>query len=60
MTRTTTTILPPPSDFPVPMPEPAADPPESGEWRALVELTKKTIRPGLGAEDDDEPEAASA
>jgi hypothetical protein len=44
----TTTILPPPSDFPVPMPEPAAEPPESGSWRALVELTKETVRPGRG------------
>jgi hypothetical protein len=40
------TILPPPSDFPVPMPEPAAEVPESGYWRQLVELTKETVRPG--------------
>jgi hypothetical protein len=40
------TILPPPSDFPIPMPEPAAESPESGEWRALIELTKETVRPG--------------
>ena len=42
----TSTILPPPSDFPVPMPEPAADTPESGEWRTLIETTKDTVRPG--------------
>jgi hypothetical protein len=46
----TTTILPPPSDFPVPMPEPANDSPESGSWRALVELTKETVRPGRGSD----------
>jgi hypothetical protein len=28
------------------MPEPAPESPESGEWRALVELTKETVRPG--------------
>ena len=46
----TTTILPPPSDFPVPMPDPvpAVEVPESGAWRALVELTKETVRPGRG------------
>ncbi len=42
----TSTILPPPSDAPVPMPEPARDTPVSGEWRSLVEITKDTIRPG--------------
>jgi hypothetical protein len=42
----TSTILPPPSDFPVPLPEPPSDTPDSGEWRALVELTKETVRPG--------------
>ena len=42
----TSTILPPPSDFPVPMPEPASDTPDSGEWRTLVEVTKETVRPG--------------
>lgn len=42
----TSTILPPPSDIPVPMPEPAGDTPDSGEWRTLVELTKETVRPG--------------
>lgn len=42
----TSTILPPPSDVPVPMPEPAGDTPDSGEWRMLVELTKDTVRPG--------------
>ena len=51
----TTTILPPPSDFPVPMPEPAASSPESNSWRALVELTKETVRPGEGAERDPAP-----
>ena len=30
------------------MPEPAAEVPESGSWRALVELTKETVRPGRG------------
>ncbi len=50
----TTTILPPPSDFPVPMPEPAAESPESRSWRALVELTIDTVRPGSG---DGEPVA---
>ena len=62
----TSTILPPPSDIPVPMPEPAGDTPDSGEWRTLVELTKETVRPGArrdglstketvrpGAEDDE-------
>jgi hypothetical protein len=53
MSRRTTTILPPPSDFPVPMPEPAAEVPESGSWRALVELTKETVRPGAPLEGDD-------
>ena len=43
----TSTILPPPSDIPVPMPEPAGDTPDSGEWRTLVELTKETVRPGV-------------
>jgi hypothetical protein len=28
------------------MPEPAPESPESGEWRALIELTKETVRPG--------------
>jgi hypothetical protein len=42
----TSTILPPPSDFPVPMPEPAAETPESGAWRTLIETTKETVRPG--------------
>jgi hypothetical protein len=51
----TTTILPPPSDFPVPMPEPATELPDSGSWRALVELTKETVRPGRGA--DGEPDS---
>jgi hypothetical protein len=49
----TTTILPPPSDFPVPMPEPSTELPDSGSWRALVELTKEMVRPGRGA--DGEP-----
>ena len=42
----TSTILPPPSDAPVPMPEPARDTPDSGQWRSLVEITKDTVRPG--------------
>jgi hypothetical protein len=46
MRRTSTTILPPPSDFPVPMPEPAAESHDSDTWRALVELTIDTVRPG--------------
>ena len=51
----TTTILPPPSDFPVPMPEPAAESPESSSWRALVELTRETVRPGAGADGEPSP-----
>lgn len=43
---TTSTILPPPSDFPVPMPEVAPSEPDSGPWRALVEVTRDTVRPG--------------
>jgi|CZKU01.1.fsa_nt_gi hypothetical protein len=42
------TIIPPPSDFPVPMPEVAAEArevPASDSWRLLVELTKETVRP---------------
>ena len=42
------TIIPPPSDFPVPMPDVVADshePPASDSWRLLVELTKETVRP---------------
>lgn len=46
MSRTTSTILPPPSDFPVPMPEVAPSEPDSGAWRALVEITRDTARPG--------------
>ncbi len=46
MSRTTSTILPPPSDFPVPMPEMLEIHTESGEWRALVEVTRETVRPG--------------
>jgi hypothetical protein len=44
----TMTILPPPSDFPVPMPEPVEESSDSSSWRALVELTKETVRPGTG------------
>jgi hypothetical protein len=55
MRRTTSTILPPPSDFPVPMPEPAAETTDSGSWRALVELTKETVRPGRGDGNDEPP-----
>ncbi len=46
MLRTTSTILPPPSDYPVPMPEVPEAIPDSDPWRALVELTKDTVRPG--------------
>ncbi len=46
MSRTNSTILPPPSDFPVAMPEVTASVPDSGEWRALVEITRDTVRPG--------------
>jgi hypothetical protein len=46
MLRTTSTILPPPSDYPVPMPEIADAVPTSTPWRELVELTKETVRPG--------------
>jgi hypothetical protein len=51
----TTTILPPPSDFPVPMPEPAAESQDSSSWRALVELTKDTVRPGCGSDGERAP-----
>jgi len=46
MVRTTTTILPPPSDYPVPMPELPEAVPDSDPWRQLVELTRDTVRPG--------------
>ena len=49
MLRTTSTILPPPSDYPVPMPEIADAVPTSEPWRHLVELTKETVRPGAPA-----------
>jgi hypothetical protein len=52
MSRTTSTILPPPSDFPVPMPEMVPAEPDSGTWRALVEVTKDTVRPGALHESD--------
>jgi len=42
------TIIPPPSDFPVPLPEVTTDAreaPASDSWRLLVELTKETVRP---------------
>lgn len=52
---TNSTILPPPSDFPVAMPEVAACVPDSGEWRALLEITRDTVRPGSLY--DFEPEA---
>ncbi len=55
MRRTNTTILPPPSDFPVPMPEPLAESHDSGSWRALVELTIETVRPGSGNDGDSAP-----
>jgi hypothetical protein len=46
-TRRTPTILPPPSEFPLPMPEvPAFDPaPVSSDWRALLEIAIDTARP---------------
>jgi len=46
MCHTTSTILPPPSDFPVPLPDLAPTEPDSGQWRALVEITRDTVRPG--------------
>jgi hypothetical protein len=46
MLRTTSTILPPPSDYPVPMPDVPDAVPTSAPWRELVELTKETVRPG--------------
>lgn len=46
MCHTTSTILPPPSDFPVPLPDLAPTEPDSGQWRALVEVTRDTVRPG--------------
>jgi hypothetical protein len=46
MLRTTSTILPPPSDYPVPMPELSEAIPDSEEWRDLVEITRDTVRPG--------------
>jgi hypothetical protein len=46
MLRTTSTILPPPSDYPVPMPDLADAVATSEPWRELVELTKETVRPG--------------
>jgi hypothetical protein len=52
MSHTTSTILPPPSDFPIAMPELVRAEPDSGEWRALVEVTKETVRPGLLHEGD--------
>jgi hypothetical protein len=64
VSRTTSTILPPPSDFPVPMPEVAPSEPDSGAWRALVEITRDTVRPGkltaLYDELDAELQAAGA
>ncbi len=52
MSRPTPTILPPPSDFPLPMPELAEPVPESGEWRALLEVAIDTVRPGSRYESD--------
>jgi hypothetical protein len=57
MSRTTSTILPPPSDFPVPMPEVAPSEPDSGPWRAIVEITRDTVRPGKVTERYDELDA---
>jgi hypothetical protein len=48
MSSRTSTIIPPPSDFPVPMPEVTEEArvaPTSDAWRLLVELTKETVRP---------------
>jgi hypothetical protein len=59
MARLNTTILPPPSEFPVSMPEvtdEARETPTSDSWRLLVELTKETVRPPPRSrphEDDD-------
>jgi hypothetical protein len=50
MSRVTSTMLPPPSDYPVPMPEVPASEPDSGAWRSLVEITRDTVRPGKLAE----------
>jgi hypothetical protein len=60
MTRvgaTNSTILPPPSDFPVAMPEVTAPERDSGEWRAIVETTRETIRPGSLYDFEGEDEA---
>jgi hypothetical protein len=46
MSRTTSTILPPPSDFPTPMPELAPSEPDTGAWRSVLEVTRDTVRPG--------------
>src|SRR6185312_11147040 len=54
MRRNTSTILPPPSDFPVPMPD--TIPPsesESGTWRVLVAEIVETVRPPRRSPDDD-------
>jgi hypothetical protein len=59
MSRTTSTILPPPSDFPVPMPDLAPMKPDSGEWRAIVETTKDTVRPGGRSDECTGPRRAS-
>jgi hypothetical protein len=37
------------------MPEVAAPEPDSGQWKAIVETTKDTVRPGRLHEDDEEP-----
>jgi len=58
MSRTTSTILPPPSDFPVAMPELPPAQPDSGEWRALVEVTKDTVRPGMRRDSEASPAGA--
>jgi hypothetical protein len=64
MSRTTSTMLPPPSDFPVPMPDVPPSEPDTGAWRALLEITRETVRPGkliaLYAELEAELEEAAA
>jgi hypothetical protein len=54
------TIIPPPSDFPVAMPDVAAESPEhrpSDAWRTLVQLTVETVRPPSRGPRSEEPPA---
>jgi len=39
------TLLPPPPEYPVPMPEPAAEPEPSAYWLAILETAIETVRP---------------